>query len=338
MNPTVSILIPCFNAERFVGDAIRSALEQTYDRVEVIVIDDGSTDGSLDTIRSFGGRVRWEAGPNRGACAARNRGLELATGELVQFLDADDLLHPEKLELQVREFCRVFGQDADGATRQVGQETADSDRSNCPGMVFCDCQVSEGGRAVGEYARAFVDRDDPVSFVLGGPLGTPQPIHWRANLLAVGGFLETLPCAQERDLHVRLACHGVRFHHLAQALCTARRVPDSVSSDSVRVLCQHASIAQRGLSLLRERAALTDERARAFAAWIAADARLLVRHGLHEEASAYFEFAMKTHPSGGIEDAYRGPARALRRVLGPVWVERLVQVKRRLSILKTELV
>src|SRR3954463_8415699 len=101
MSPLVSIIIPCFNAERYVGDAIRSALAQTYDSIEVIVIDDGSTDGSLKVIKSFGDAVRIESQPNAGACAARNHGIDLARGEYVQFLDADDLLHPEKIARQM---------------------------------------------------------------------------------------------------------------------------------------------------------------------------------------------------------------------------------------------
>ncbi|MEZ6146240.1 MAG: glycosyltransferase [Planctomycetaceae bacterium] len=99
--PLVSIIIPCYNAAEFVAEAIESAAGQTYGNVEVIVIDDGSTDESVDVLRSFGDRIRWETGPNRGACAARNRGLELAQGEIVQFLDSDDLLHPGKLDIQV---------------------------------------------------------------------------------------------------------------------------------------------------------------------------------------------------------------------------------------------
>ena len=80
-DPLVSIIIPCYNAEKYVGEAIESALAQTYPNKEVIVIDDGSTDGSLQVIKSFGHRIRWETGPNRGGSAARNRGIELARGE-----------------------------------------------------------------------------------------------------------------------------------------------------------------------------------------------------------------------------------------------------------------
>ena len=100
-SPFVSILIPCYNAERWVAQAIDSALSQTWPNKEVIVVDDGSADRSLDVVRSFGDRIRWETGPNRGGSAARNRLLELATGEWLQYLDADDCLLPEKTASQV---------------------------------------------------------------------------------------------------------------------------------------------------------------------------------------------------------------------------------------------
>src|SRR5262249_4335435 len=105
MTPLVSILIPCFNAEHLVAQAIESALAQTWPAKEVIVVDDGSTDGSLKVIQRFDGFVRWETGPNRGGSAARNRLLELARGEWLQFLDADDYLRPGKIAHQV-EFLR----------------------------------------------------------------------------------------------------------------------------------------------------------------------------------------------------------------------------------------
>ena len=101
----VSIIIPCYNAERFIGRAIQSALNQTYPHCEIIVIDDGSTDGSLRAITAFGHGVRWETGPNQGGCAARNRGIAIARGIFYQFLDADDLIHPDKISIQLRQIA-----------------------------------------------------------------------------------------------------------------------------------------------------------------------------------------------------------------------------------------
>src|SRR5262245_29413048 len=99
--PLVSILIPCFNAVRWIEQAIESALAQTWDDKEVIVVDDGSTDGSLQVIRRFDDRIHWETGPNRGGNAARNRLTELSSGEWLQFLDADDYLLPDKIARQM---------------------------------------------------------------------------------------------------------------------------------------------------------------------------------------------------------------------------------------------
>jgi glycosyltransferase involved in cell wall biosynthesis len=108
--PLVSIIIPCYNAERWLSHAILSCLEQTYRPIEIIVIDDGSTDGSLDIIKSYDKALTWETGPNRGGNAARNRGFALSKGEYIQFLDADDYLLPEKIERQVR-FLEETGAD-----------------------------------------------------------------------------------------------------------------------------------------------------------------------------------------------------------------------------------
>lgn len=100
-DPLVSVVIPCYNAEKWIAETIRSVLHQSYANTEIIVIDDGSSDNSAAVVHSFGDKVRLETGPNRGGCAARNRGLEIARGEYIQFLDADDVLSKEKIELQL---------------------------------------------------------------------------------------------------------------------------------------------------------------------------------------------------------------------------------------------
>lgn len=100
ISPIVSIIIPCYNKRAYVGAAVESALAQG-EGVEVIVIDDGSTDGSTDVLAQYKSRIILEVGPNRGGSAARNRGLALANGQFIQFLDADDLLPEGKIAAQL---------------------------------------------------------------------------------------------------------------------------------------------------------------------------------------------------------------------------------------------
>ena len=101
MKPLVSILIPAYNAERWIGQTILSALAQTWPRKEIIVIDDGSRDQTLQVARQFASEdVFIVAQENQGAAAARNKALQLCQGEYIQWLDADDLLSPDKIAKQ----------------------------------------------------------------------------------------------------------------------------------------------------------------------------------------------------------------------------------------------
>lgn len=102
MAPLVSIIIPAYNTGRYLEPTIRSALDQTWPHIEVIVVDDGSTDGSLEVARRFEGpRLHVIVQKNRGSCAARNTGARAARGDYVQFLDHDDLLAPDKIANQL---------------------------------------------------------------------------------------------------------------------------------------------------------------------------------------------------------------------------------------------
>ena len=104
MTRLVSCIIPVYNGERFVGEAIATVLAQSHQPVEVIVVDDGSTDGTSAVVRTFGSSVHYIEQPNAGPPAARNAGIRAAQGEFVGFLDADDRWHPEKLTRQLALF------------------------------------------------------------------------------------------------------------------------------------------------------------------------------------------------------------------------------------------
>lgn len=102
MKPLVSIIIPCYNAEKWLAQAIDSAKSQTVKDAEIIVVDDGSVDRSLDIARQFESPyIKVISQPNRGASAARNLALEIVQGDFIQYLDADDLLTPNKIERQI---------------------------------------------------------------------------------------------------------------------------------------------------------------------------------------------------------------------------------------------
>jgi hypothetical protein len=112
MKMLVSILIPCYNSEGWINQTLESVLAQTWERKEIIVVDDGSTDGSLAVAKSFeSSSVKVISQKNRGASAARNRAFQEAQGDFIQYLDADDFLAPDKIEHQVKLLSREGNSD-----------------------------------------------------------------------------------------------------------------------------------------------------------------------------------------------------------------------------------
>ena len=102
---TVTCIIPVFNGERHLAEAMQSVLDQTHPASEILAIDDGSTDGSSGVIARYDGRVRYLRKERGGPASARNLGVSVATGEFVAFIDQDDLWHREKLERQLACFA-----------------------------------------------------------------------------------------------------------------------------------------------------------------------------------------------------------------------------------------
>jgi glycosyltransferase involved in cell wall biosynthesis len=102
--PLVSCVVTCFNGSRYLDESLRSILDQSHRPLEIIVVDDGSTDDSADVVRRYGDAVRYHRQENRGPAGACNTGLELATGDFVAFLEQDDLWLPDKTRRQLQEF------------------------------------------------------------------------------------------------------------------------------------------------------------------------------------------------------------------------------------------
>jgi glycosyltransferase involved in cell wall biosynthesis len=241
MQPLVSILIPCYNAERWVGQAIESALAQTWPNKEVIVVDDGSTDGSLEVIKRFGDRIKWESGPNRGGNAARNRLLELSHGEWIQYLDADDYLLAAKIADQLAD---SKDSNADAIYGRVVQE------SSLDGKISHDVALEPAS-------------DDPWCLLVQWELPQTGAILTRRRVLEdVGGWKIDQPCCQEHELYLRLLCAGKTFRYSSAYGAVYRQWPKgSVSRrNTPEVLRQRLEIIRRAEEFLRNESELTHER------------------------------------------------------------------------------
>ena len=155
-NFRVSVIIPNYNYGRFLGEAIQSALDQTVSPHEVIVVDDGSTDQSVEVAQAFGDRVKILIQENAGVGAARNRGVKEATGEIVAFLDSDDRWYPEKLEKQLQLFaeksdvgivtCFMREFDGEGNTTSILQQEVEGEIS--VRVLRFDAEIVAAGSAV----------------------------------------------------------------------------------------------------------------------------------------------------------------------------------------------
>jgi len=194
VKPLVSVIVAVYNGERFLSEALESLFEQDYSPFEVILIDDGSTDGSADIARRFRG-IRYVHQENRGLAAARNAGLRLAQGEFLAYLDDDDILPPHKISRQ--------------ATYLVDHPD-----------VGCVLARQEVILEEGVEPPEWLTRDTIFGDLDGIPLVSAMI---RTELLRqLGGFDETYRFAEDRDLFVRLRENGVRMDVIPEVLLFRR--------------------------------------------------------------------------------------------------------------------
>jgi glycosyltransferase involved in cell wall biosynthesis len=179
--PLVSVVIPTYNHGRFVADAVESVLAQTYQRREIIVVDDGSSDDTAERLAPYRDRIRYFRQQNQGVSSARNTGIGLASGEWVALLDSDDVWHPQKLALQMRILRRhrdlsVIGGGATSAA--------------LPPDLPDDPEV---------------ERLTVVDFLTWTPLAMGSVMARRRCFDEVGGFDVKLNYVEDRDMWIRLA-------------------------------------------------------------------------------------------------------------------------------------
>jgi glycosyltransferase involved in cell wall biosynthesis len=314
----VSIIIPCFNNAAFVAAAIDSALKQSYDRIEVIAIDDGSSDRSLEIIRSFGDKVRWETIANQGAPTARNRGLELARGEYIKFLDADDLLLPDCLERQVQQAINL------------GMEQK--------AIVYGDAmRIDRQGHPLPSYPlQSRQPTTDPIAHILSHCPLTSCPLHRKAYLQAIGGFDPQLPRGQEHDLHLRLVLSSVAFVRDPHPVYQYREYtdPDRISNQAYtkKGAMVHYLAIEKHIQLIEQQTArpLTPQVRSILSQRLWRYGRGVLREGGVSEATRYFDTARALDKKNCITG--QSPYPMLVRLFGPQRAELLFsQVKRLFS-------
>jgi len=188
----VSVIIPCFNAERWIRQALQSVATQGLDNVETIVIDDGSTDESAKIIEKEFPCVNLVKTKHQGASRARNVGTELAKGEFIQYLDADDMLAPDKLKIQI------------GALSKSGADVAYGDWKE---MIY----QSDGSFKSGRVRDAEITGPLDIAFFT----DAWNPIHsylFRHSIVErVGGWNEGLPIIQDARFVLDCALQGAKF-------------------------------------------------------------------------------------------------------------------------------
>lgn len=208
--PEVSVIIAAYNAQNYIGRAIESVLDQTVEDLELIVVDDGSTDRTPDVIHKFDDtRIRSFCQSNAGQTVAKNRGIRESTGRYVGFCDADDYWHPQKLEKQLP----VFERSPDIAVVYSSERSIDESGAALPDRV-------EARRRGDVLDALFVD-----NFI---PFGTA--LVRRDRLTEVGGFDESLRMGIDWDLWLRIAAR-YRFDYVPDDLYIYRKWAGQMSTN-----------------------------------------------------------------------------------------------------------
>jgi glycosyltransferase involved in cell wall biosynthesis len=221
MNPLlISVIVPAYNAERFLLEAIRSIESQNYPRLQLIVVDDGSTDRTAEIAKSFGDKVEYIYQTNRGPAAARNRGMHLARGEFIAFLDADDVWMADKLREQLAFLMRDE-----------------------------ECDV-----ILGRMQYVWLDgaeQPDPLHDAPSTGVNVGAGLFRRRVFNRVGTFDETLRFAEDHDWFLRAREAAVSIRVLDRAVLLYRRHGQNMTADPKASRLPIVGVLQRSLQRRR---------------------------------------------------------------------------------------
>lgn len=255
--PKISIVMPIYHVEEFVGDAVQSVLNQTFSDFELICVDDGGTDASMDIVRGFSDpRIRIVCQENRGLAGARNTGIWNARGEFIALLDSDDAWHPEKLALH---YIHLM------ANPDIGVSYAGSRMIDRDGAVLSVAMRPKVGRI---SARDIICRN---------PVGNGSAPVLRKSALDLAKFLhpdlvqrecwfdESFRQSEDIELWIRLAVkHGVTFAGIDGLLTDYRIIPGALSANVVKQYLSWTRMLRKLRSYAPEFVAVYGNTARAY--------------------------------------------------------------------------
>ena len=207
----VSVVIPTYNRSRLLRETLQSVFAQTYREYEVIMVDDGSTDDTRAVVEGYGDQVRYLYQENAGEARARNHGIQAARGELIAFLDSDDVWEPELLETEVGILDRF------------------------PEVVLVSARSITAGKESEEFPRTqeVFWGDLFLRLFQGGFINTSAAVVRKWCLEEVGGFNETYRCYEDYDLWLRIA-RRYSVAYVNRCLVRCGRQGDNVSKDRTR--------------------------------------------------------------------------------------------------------
>ena len=201
-NPKVSIIIPVYNCEKYIRECVESALAQDYENLEIIVVDDGSTDATPQILKNFEGRIQCVRQENQGAATALNNGLHFAQGSLVGWLSADDVYMPGKIKHQVEKF-------------QGNSSLA---------LVYTDwIMIDADGRELKEVRASCPPSEKFVRTILKGNFINGSTVLIRKECFERAGYFDVnLQANVDIDMWFRLLKYGYQFGHVPKPLLKYR--------------------------------------------------------------------------------------------------------------------
>ena len=275
---TVSVIIPTYNADRSIEDALESVLDQTYRHLEIIVVDDGSTDDTCDRVAAFGPQIRLIRQANAGAAAARNTGIRQSRGEYVAFLDADDVW----LSCKIAHVLDVLERDPGAGAVYHGYSAID-----------------ETGTGIGQPVVPTHEGDVLEPLLLGWFFGPSMVMIRRACLDRIGGFDPAFRLGQDWDLFIRIALAGYRVRCVPEVLVRSRTHRTNSTRDFARTAAFGRMILDRAFADPRLPARLRANvfRVTAYKALAISQAARCLRADLWQDGVALFLEAIRLDPA-----------------------------------------